>query len=258
MCCPEQCRGRSAQPRLSPGPQLGFTMPTDMPSWLGGKLTFQLSENEKKGLCSDSFCKFYVTTCGSKHHCIWNIIQYYTCHCSQMPITLCLGKKKTRFGSATVRLWLNFVCLGATWIPSRQAFLWSSVNWRWVEFSLFLWALRLSLCCRVQWTLRKHQQICHHCPTTPHPGDKVAWPLLKLQWPKVWTLLLSIPSSTQPLGIYDLKFIRNHSHTVASKAMSVTVILAKYAGSNVGLVQMCNKNYILTNLITAWIYTVDF
>lgn len=139
MCCPEQCRGRRAQPRLSPGPQLGFTMPTGMPSWLGGKLTFQLSEN-KKGLCSDSFwflLQILRDYKHSKHHCIWNIIQYCACHCSQMPITYCLGKKKTRFGSATVRLWLDFVCLEATWIPSRQAFFWSSVNWRWEEFSLF-------------------------------------------------------------------------------------------------------------------------
>lgn len=75
------------------------------------------------------------------------------------------------------------------------------------ERSLFLQAWSWSLCCRVQWTLRNNQWIRHHHPS----WDKAGWPLLKRQWPKAWTLLLSIPCPTQPLGIYDLKFIENHT-----------------------------------------------
>lgn len=97
--------------------------------------------------------------------------------------------------------------LEASWSLSRLPLFWSSVNWRCEECSLFLRALSWSLCCRVQWTLRKHQWIRHHHPS----WDKAGWPLLKLQWPKAWTLLLSIPCPTQPLGIYDLKFIGNQT-----------------------------------------------
>lgn len=83
----------------------------------------------------------------------------------------------------------------------------SSVNWRWEECSLIRQARSRGPCYRVQWTLRKHKWIRHHHSS----WDKAGWPLLKLQWPKAWTLLLSIPYPTQPLGIYDLKFIRNHT-----------------------------------------------
>lgn len=116
-------------------------------------------------------------------------------------------KIEMRFGSATVRLRLDFVHLEASWSPSRRSLVWSSVNWRWEECSLFLRALSWSLRCRVQWTLRKHQWIRHHHPS----WDKAGWPLLKLQWPKAWTLLLSIPCPTQLLGIYDPKFTGNHT-----------------------------------------------
>lgn len=116
-------------------------------------------------------------------------------------------RSEMRFGSATVRLWLDFVYLEASWSPSRWPHFWSSVNCRWELCSLFLQAVSWSLCCRVQWTMRKHQWIRHYHPS----WDKAGWSLLKLHWPKAWTLLLSIPCPTQPLGICDLKFMENHT-----------------------------------------------
>lgn len=198
----------------APGPQLGHTMPVGLPFWLGVSKPFNLVRLKgKKDRVEFLFISFRLIKptwqhSGSTLPYNGEMNHYGACQRPNVHCRLYVEEKiEMRFGSATVRLRLDFVYLEASWSPSRRPLFWSSVNWRWEECSLFLRALSWSLCCRVQWTLRKHQWIRHHHPS----WDKAGWPLLKLQWPKAWTLLLSIPCPTQPLGIYDLKFIGNHT-----------------------------------------------
>lgn len=197
----------------APGPQLGHTMPVGLPFWLGVSKPFnlvRLKRSKRQGRASiHIFLPYKAYLTHSSSTLPYNGQMKHCCAC-QRPNVYCRlymeGKNEMRFGSATVRSWLDFMYLKASWSPSRQPRIWSSVNWRWEECSLFLQALSWSLCW-VQWTMRKHQWIRHYHPS----WDKAGWSLLKLQWPKAWTLLLSIPCPRWQLGIYDPKFIRNHT-----------------------------------------------
>lgn len=163
----------------APGPKLGHTMPVDLPFWLGVSKPFNEVRLKRKkdrvGFVFIYFCLIKPTWQQVQHFPTmgkWTVAEHVRGPC---VLQIMEEKTKLRFGSATVRLWLDFVHLKA--------------SWSWEEGFLFPQALSWSLCSRVQWTTRKHQWICHYHPS----WDKAGWSLLKLQWPKAWTLLLSFP-----------------------------------------------------------------
>lgn len=119
----------------APGTQLGHTMPVDLPFWLGvskpfNKVTLKRKKKKKQGgVCIHIFLpyKAYLTTSSTFPY----NGEMNRCRACQRPMcTANYGEKnKMRFGSATVRLRLDFVHLEASWSPSRRPCFWSSVNW---------------------------------------------------------------------------------------------------------------------------------
>lgn len=106
----------------APGPQLGHTMPVGLPFWLGVNKPFNLVKLKRKKkhtrLNDDSILPW--------QHCSWTL-PYNDYRARQKPKVCCrLYKEENndkRFGSATMRLWLDFVYAGASWNLFNYAFL---------------------------------------------------------------------------------------------------------------------------------------
>lgn len=104
------------------------------------------------------------------------------------------SRLETKLGSETLGLQANY------------PFFLSTVDWRWEQSCCYglkvrAFAVGFSGPC----------ENTRESVTIVISWEKAGWPLLKLQWPRAWTLLLPIPCPTLPLGICDLKFIRNHT-----------------------------------------------
>lgn len=123
----------------APGPQLGHTMPVGLPFWLGVSKPFNLVRLKRKKKTGWSFYSYLFSLIkptwqhsGSTLPYNGEVNHYGAC---QRPNVYCRlyveEKNEMRFGSATVRLRLDFVYLEASWSPSRLLLFWSSVNWRW-------------------------------------------------------------------------------------------------------------------------------
>lgn len=195
----------------APGPQLGHTMPVGLPFWLGVNNPFNLRKKDMVEFLFIYFCliKAYLTAQWFNTSPQWGN-EPLPVHVRDLMCTADYTRRKRLKWGLAVPPW------GCGWIscvwrhpgahPNGLSF---GVLWTVEERSApaFCRLYVGSLCCGVQRTLRKHQWIRHRRPSR----DRAGWPLLTLQWPKAWTLLLSIPCPTQPLGIYDLKFIGNHT-----------------------------------------------
>ncbi len=106
------------------------------------------------------------------------------------PSTYCIQWRKMRFGSATMRLGLDFICLEATWSPSSPSLLPSfSTLLEFCEVELSersLSCYRLPFVCLGSQSLLQGSVDLEKTPAesvtiSPPMKDKVGRPLLKLQ-----------------------------------------------------------------------------
>lgn len=157
----------------APGPQLGRNMPVGLPFRLEVPKPFNAVRlKDKSGTFhSYRFCLIKPTwqhSCpkrpynGGMNHGRWESNKVWQCH-REVADGFCLAQSVLGLGP-------DGPSFGGLWTRDETTAPWS-------------------LCCRVQWTMRKQQWIRHYLSSR----DKAGWSLLKLQWPQAWTLLFSIP-----------------------------------------------------------------